>query len=90
MEIKRFNYAPLMLPTSLTVNDDIAMFATTYPQQYRWLCGQDWCRITCFRWPEMMGRLLHDQIGMVVCEFQVEVSTEIADQFATVKSAVPK
>jgi hypothetical protein len=84
---ERFNYPPIAVPTSLIVLDDTTVFAANYPQQYRWLLRQDWFHITCFRWPEMLGRALHNQVGMMVCELQVEVRSDIAKQFAAIKSA---
>ena len=84
-----FDYPPIALPMSLLALDDITVFAAAYPQQYRWLCRQTGVCITCFRWPEMLGRLLHQEIGTRVCQLRVEVPIGIARQFAALKCGAP-
>jgi hypothetical protein len=72
-----------LLPVSQFALADAEVFAALYPERSQWLQQQAVpFRVSCYRWPEILSRLLHHRIGMTVCELQIAMAGEIAERFA--------
>lgn len=82
-----FRYQPTLVPLSQSLQVDAA-FAALYPEHTRWLRENAVDhRVTGYQWPELMGRMVYNQIGMIVCEFEVFLGEEFAERFAVIKDA---
>ena len=80
-----FRYEPTLVPRCIQ-GEVLAAFAALHPEHARWLQDNagDY-RVTGYQWPELLGRMMHNQIGMIVCEFEVIIADEFAERFALVK-----
>lgn len=75
------------LVSVLEMHGDIAdTFGTLYPEHAGWLRDNAVDhRVTVYCWPDLLGRMIYNRIGTIVCEFEVVVAEEFAVRFAAVK-----
>ena len=81
-----FRYDAILVPV-LDMHGDIAdTFGTLYPDHALWLRDNAIDhRVTVYCWPDLLGRLIYNRIGTIVCEFEVFLADEFAERFAAIK-----